>query len=170
MINDSASEGLNIMDKAGSFDEVVIESTCKATIKQARARIRHDIGRLTIIYNRSNKERAVRSFQDVARFLDEYNACRTDVERIVASANRLARQATELDADGKPTLDLAVCGIRKREKVETMVNPFIEAVETYQMEQYLFSEAPHIEYQGGMEVETRTVRRFAGKPLPTFGI
>ena len=170
VINDSASEGLNIRDEEHRFDEVVIESTCKATIKQARARIRHDVDKVTVIYNRSNKERAVRSFTDTALFLDEYSACETDKERAEVGARRLARQAMEVDDNGDPTLDLAVLGIRRKGKIDYMVNPFIEAVETYQMEQYLFSAAPHVEHKGGLEVETRTVRCFADKPLPTFSV
>ena len=53
IINAAARDGISIMDSHARIDEIVIQSADRMTIEQSRARIRHDIKQLTVIY--SNK-------------------------------------------------------------------------------------------------------------------
>ena len=160
VINASARDGINIIDSANRFDEAVIESANRATVEQARSRIRHDLERLTVIYNRTNKLRTVENITDAVAFFKLYESASEDYERSRILIDRLLRQIEE---QGNKSCDLIAM------KGKTLfLNPFIKALTTYELDNYQFSSSRTYENENGDMVTEETVIKSWGKTLPTF--
>ena len=92
IINSSARDGININDDALRFDEAIIESTNKATVEQARSRIRHNLDQLTVIYSRKNESRTRLDLEDCISFFNDYENASSIQERKEIINNRLLEQ------------------------------------------------------------------------------
>ena len=178
IFNACARDGINIFDDEGSIKEIVIQSACRMTIEQARARVRHDVDKLTIIYNREREKHAIRNLEDCASFLqagvfDQASLkLRYEKQALSVEQYELYKQQRNLaDREGRafkgkmpPTLDFIVLKGRSG----YFINPFIEALTWYERDNYAFSKVIH-KQEGALEIEDKyeAISKFTGK-LPTL--
>lgn len=178
IFNACARDGINIFDNEGSIKEIVIQSACRMTIEQARARVRHDVDKLTIIYNRQDEKHAISSLADCAAFLQQEQINQTVLEtRYKAQCG----SADEVEAfkqrrknaqrDKQPfneTRPIALDFIVHKGRRGYFINPFIEALTWYERDNYAFSKVIHRQ-EGALEIEDKyeAISKFTGK-LPTL--
>lgn len=174
IINAAASDGINVIDAANRFQRVVVQSTCRMDIEQVRARIRHDIEKLIVIYSKEYEKTALRSLDDVSSFyrlLDENKVTleqRYEDQReasLLLDGYKLRKNRAIADGSGesvgrKPeTLDLVAC----KGKEGYFINPFIKALAMFTVDNYLYS-STHIEVVDNEEITTTVeVTRFDGR-------
>lgn len=150
IINSAAIDGINILDRGRNFSRVVVESTSIADVEQVRARLRHDIECLTVVFSLKYQERICSSEDDVQAFheyLEYLDAEQRDkigalkaryTEQIeaayAAKCSENARNSAIRNGEKRPTketpLDIAVCKCGK----DYFVNPFALGVAAFESE------------------------------------
>lgn len=68
IINDAASDGINILDQDHRFNQVIIESTSAAVIEQVRSRIRHDIEMIYVVFTSKYRSQIEYTLSDLMAF------------------------------------------------------------------------------------------------------
>lgn len=146
IINSAVRDGLNILDAQNRIDEVVIQSECRMTIEQARARVRHNIKYLTVIYSHENEQRAlndlnsaIQYFRNSAQNLEErffeQNKAENDLELWKVRRNNAILNDEKFSESKPKQLDLIVMS----GKQGLFINPFIMPLLLYELDNYTFS-------------------------------
>lgn len=156
VVNASAKDGINILDESNRFDEAIIESTNRATVEQARSRIRHDLECLTVVYSRKNESQSRFDLADVLSFLERYDGV-SGAERAEMLYKRLEEQRDD------ENLNWVAAKGRT-----AFLNPFIKSLCAYNLDNYEFSSCRTYYDDAGNEIEERrTISRF-GRIMPSF--
>lgn len=176
IVNAAARDAINIVDSSSRIQEVVIESVDKMAIEQARARVRHDIEALTVIYNRKYMKTRLKSLKDCLLFFEELAAgsrqqelladrYNEQKERDIAINNWRSRKNSEenFNVPCPESLDYIV----HKGSQGYFVNPFIKPLMQYSVDNFYFSEISR-EFEDGEEIITRTNVISAGRLLPTL--
>lgn len=133
IVNDSAIDGINILDKEDRFKRIVVESTLVPDIVQLRSRIRHDIDRLTVVYNFKYKNKVVDDDVSGAdEFCDKYysDIIGGDEDNAVLLRNRCRLQDSLKKSDILPRI--AAFEIDER----YYFNPFCGIISQYERDSY----------------------------------
>lgn len=170
IINGASADGINILDKSNRVKEVVVQSVCKMTIEQVRARIRHDIEQLTVIYNEANKQRCLNSFDDAASFYNKLNNASNEFESYSVLMEQYIRQQDK-EESYKKWVDNNRCGIKPEQpdyivckyNSRLFVNPFIVGIVQYELDNYIHSRTKT--YIEGNDEMTETVLYWRGNML-----
>ena len=145
IVNASCRDGINILDRDNRIDEVIIQSADSMTIKQARARIRHNINQITIIFNEQNKKKYLESYSDCFDFLndeshdliDRFNQQQQSSIENQAwkdKKNHAIKNQTKFNEPEPARLDFIV----HKSKNGYFINPFVELMMAYEVDNYLF--------------------------------
>lgn len=150
IINSAAIDGINILDRGRNFSRVVVESTSIADVEQVRARLRHDIECLTVVFSLKYQERIcsseddVKAFHEYLEYLDSEQRDKIGAlqarytEQIeaayAAKCSESARNSAIRNGEKRPTketpLDIVVCKCGKN----YFTNPFALGVAAFESE------------------------------------
>lgn len=150
IINSAAIDGINILDRGRNFSRVVVESTSIADVEQVRARLRHNIERLTVVFSLKYQERIcsseddVKAFHEYLEYLDSEQRDKIGAlqarytEQIeaayAAKCSESARNSAIRNGEKRPTketpLDIVVCKCGKN----YFTNPFALGVAAFESE------------------------------------
>lgn len=129
IINDSFAEGADITDEKHLFNEVAVESVCIADIQQVRSRIRHDIARLTVVYNETGLERTIEKLATSDDFTEFFRS--TDESEKKKLLERRLELQDEQNREKENSALLVVLDAGKDGKSKPFLNPFISSIVNY---------------------------------------
>lgn len=147
IINNAAIDGINILDRGRNFSRVVVESTSVADVEQVRARLRHNIEHLTVVFSLKYQDRICSSGDDVKSFHEYLDSEQGDkigalqaryTEQVeaayAAKCSEIARNSAIRNGEKRPTkeapLDIVVCNCGK----SYFINPFTLGVVAFESE------------------------------------